>query len=228
MECKALRKTEPETWPSPSLPRSFMLLCFGNVLQFRKRERAAVPRRLALPPSAAHSVVRLRVRFRVQGTTPSLPLSVFPAKLFPFPLSCAIFISANFKGGAGWKGPFPLHFAITLAACFLLQTVPMWGATVLNNVNVTYHHKRMIPRLNKSSSTFITAANLLNSSYDDGSAKACAIVETASNANANNEISAVDSEDRRALITSSADRSQYGAPGETETWILGVSIILTG
>ena len=54
---------------------------------------------------------------------------------------------------------------------------------------------------------------MLNSSYDDGSAKACAIVETASNAN--NEISAADSEDRRALITSSADRR----PGEMETQI---------
>ena len=71
---------------------------------------------------------------------------------------------------------------------------------------------------------------MLNSSYDvDGSAKACAIVETASNANANSEISsaAVDSsEDRRALITSSADRSQYGAPGETKTTYMYVCMTM--
>ena len=59
-----------------------------------------------------------------------------------------------------------------------------------------------------------SAANLLNSSYDDSSsAKACAIVETASN---NNEISVDDTENNHALITSSVDRSEYGAPGERE------------
>ena len=59
-----------------------------------------------------------------------------------------------------------------------------------------------------------SAANLLNSSYDDSSsAKACAIVETASN---NNEMSIVDTENNHALITSSVDRSEYGAPGERE------------
>ena len=56
-----------------------------------------------------------------------------------------------------------------------------------------------------------SAANLINSSYDD-TAKACAIVETASS----NEISVIDNEDNHAFISSSVDRSEYGAPGEIE------------
>ena len=50
----------------------------------------------------------------------------------------------------------------------------------------------------------LSAANLLSSSFDESTAKACAIVETASN-----EISVI--EDR---VTSSVDSNEYRVPGQ--------------
>ena len=101
-----------------------------------------------------------------------------------------------------------LRVSKTRAFCLFLQFISLWRFLASANPLFTSGFSEIRVCFSFS------AANLLNSSYDDSSsAKACAIVETASN---NNEISVVDNENNHALITSSVDRSEYGAPGERE------------